>query len=180
MILGAKDGELSRELKLPMLILYGSGSILGAGIFVVIGEVFSRAGKLTPFSYLFSAIAITFTALAYAEAASRIPAAGGPIDYCERAFKSTKVANICAWLFTTAQIFSAATILTGFASYAAPYPSSYPGTYVIVAIALVVTFLAVLGIGESGWVMAVTTGLGILTLLSISVIGWGTPSLEDW
>lgn len=44
---GEEGGELSRELGAPMLAVYGAGTILGAGIFVLIGKVAGSAGSST-------------------------------------------------------------------------------------------------------------------------------------
>ena len=41
----AKRSDLAREVGRVPLIFYGTGTILGAGIFVVIGEVLGRVDK---------------------------------------------------------------------------------------------------------------------------------------
>ena len=43
-----KRKNLAREVGLVPLIFYGTGTILGAGIFVVIGEVLGVARGLSP------------------------------------------------------------------------------------------------------------------------------------
>src|SRR5690554_2819914 len=77
---------LKRELGPVLLTLYGLGTILGAGIYVVIGEVAGTAGLLTPFAFVLAALVASLTALSFSELTARIPAAGGPIDYAREAF----------------------------------------------------------------------------------------------
>ena len=75
--------RLTRTISLPSLVFYGVGTILGAGVFVVIGEVIGEAGRLAPLAYIFAGLVAFATALSYAEIAARVPTAGGPIDYVE-------------------------------------------------------------------------------------------------
>lgn len=46
---------LKRTLSLPMVTLYGMGTILGAGIYVLIGEVAGVAGYRAPLAFLVAA-----------------------------------------------------------------------------------------------------------------------------
>ena len=47
---------LKRSLSLPMLVLYGLGTTIGAGIYALIGEIAGVAGYLAPFSFLLAAL----------------------------------------------------------------------------------------------------------------------------
>lgn len=42
------SNTLKRSLTLPLLTFYGLGTILGAGVYLLIGEVAGRAGMLAP------------------------------------------------------------------------------------------------------------------------------------
>lgn len=55
--------SLRRSLSLPVITLYGLGTILGAGIYVLIGEVASVAQTFAPFAFVFAAVIAGFTAL---------------------------------------------------------------------------------------------------------------------
>ena len=69
--------SLERSMGLGNLIFYGTGTILGAGIFVVIGEVMGKAGPGAPLAYGVAGLVAVFTALSFAEIGARIPTAGG-------------------------------------------------------------------------------------------------------
>ncbi|MGI9228150.1 MAG: APC family permease, partial [Gammaproteobacteria bacterium] len=49
------DTSLARRISLPLLTFYGLGTILGAGVYVLIGEVTLRAGEYAPLSFIFAA-----------------------------------------------------------------------------------------------------------------------------
>jgi len=81
------SSELSRELSLFHITMMGLGMMIGAGVFLGIGNAIYVAGPggvLLTFS-LNGAIAL-FTALSYAELSSAIPHAGGAYNFARLAF----------------------------------------------------------------------------------------------
>lgn len=161
-----QTGDLRRSITLPRLVLYGVGTILGAGIFVVIGEVLGEAGRLAPLAYIIAGLVAFATALSYAEISARVPTAGGPIDYIERALGNRHLASGTGWLLMIANTVSAATITSGFIGYLGVFVDVHDW----LAALLLVSFLgaiASLGMKASTWFMAITTIIGILTLLAV-------------
>lgn len=69
--------ELKRTLGLAECVFFGVGSILGAGIYTLIGKVAGMAGNLTWLAFLIASIAALFTAFSYAELSVAFPKAGG-------------------------------------------------------------------------------------------------------
>ena len=43
-----ESASLKRSLNLPLVVLYGLGNILGAGVYVLIGKVAGEAGFYAP------------------------------------------------------------------------------------------------------------------------------------
>ena len=74
-------GKLKRVVSLPVAILTGVGLILGAGIYVLIGEGAGLAGPALWMSFLFASLLAAFSALSYAELSSMFPKAGGSYEY---------------------------------------------------------------------------------------------------
>ena len=73
--------QLNRSIGLFALTFYGLGTILGAGIYVLIGSVAGRAGLFAPFSFALAALLAAFTALCFAELSSRFPKSAGEAVY---------------------------------------------------------------------------------------------------
>ena len=63
--------RLRRSLSLTLTTLYGLGTILGAGIYSLIGEVAGSAGMYAPVAFLVAALIAGFTGLTYAETVNR-------------------------------------------------------------------------------------------------------------
>ena len=48
--------SLRRALGLWLLVFYGLGTIIGAGIYVLVGEVAGKAGLAAPIAFLFAGL----------------------------------------------------------------------------------------------------------------------------
>ncbi len=161
-----QDTQLKRSVGIWQLVFYGSGTILGAGIFVVIGEVLGEAGRLTPLAYALAAIVAITSALSFAEMGARIPTAGGPIDYLERAFNLRWLGSGVGWVLIVANTVSAATIVTGFVAYLNSF-ASVPDWMATVVLVFALGGVAIAGMKESAWLMTFTTIIGIAALLAV-------------
>ena len=148
------------------LVLYGTGTILGAGIFVVIGEVIGEAGPLAPVAYAGAALVAIFTGLSYSEIAARLPSAGGPIAYVSKAFGGRLLPGLVGWTLVVANLVSAATITTGFTSYLLSL-LSVPNWLPTVLMVLLLGTVATIGMKQSAGFMAVTTSISLVALLVI-------------
>jgi amino acid transporter len=73
--------------------MLGIAAIIGAGIFALVGEASFRGGPGVIFLFIFAAIACGFSALCYAEFASKIPIAGSAYTYAYASF-----GELIAWI----------------------------------------------------------------------------------
>ena len=79
---------LARRISLPLLVLYGLGVTIGAGIYVLIGGTAEKAGFYAPISFLLAAIVVAFTGFSYAELSTRYPVSAGEAAYVKEGFRS--------------------------------------------------------------------------------------------
>jgi len=79
--IGGEGGGLRRTLGVFDLTLMGIAAIIGAGIFAMVGKASYSGGPAVAFLFVFTAVACGFSALCYAEFASRIPVAGSAYTY---------------------------------------------------------------------------------------------------
>ena len=78
--------SLKRSLSLWEVTLMGVGVILGAGIYVIIGEAVGLTGNAIWLAFIIGSIVATFSGLSYAELSSRYPKAGAEYTYVKQAF----------------------------------------------------------------------------------------------
>ncbi|MGE5315352.1 MAG: amino acid permease [Acidobacteriota bacterium] len=91
--LESEFGALKKNLTVRDLTAFGIAAIIGAGIFSTIGNASYSGGPAVIFLFIFTAIACTFSAFAYAEFASMIPVAGSAYTYSYVAF-----GELIAWI----------------------------------------------------------------------------------
>ena len=103
----AKDGvsdshggaSLTKVLNVRDLTLMGVAAVIGAGIFSTIGQAAYNGGPGVIFLFLLTAVTCGFTALCYAEFASRVPVAGSAYTYSYVTF-----GELAAWIIGWALI----------------------------------------------------------------------------
>jgi APA family basic amino acid/polyamine antiporter len=92
-------GALGKHLTSRDLTAFGIAAIIGAGIFSTIGKASADGGPAVIFLFIFTAIACSFAAFAYAEFASMVPVSGSAYTYSYVAF-----GEIIAWIIGWALI----------------------------------------------------------------------------
>ena len=162
--------SLKRSISLPLLIFYGLGNILGAGIYVLVGKVAGIAGLYAPFAFLVAALVATFTAFTYAELSSRFPLSAGEAIYIENGFNRSWLSIATGFLIILGGMVSAATIAKGAVGYLNVL-IPVPGPVVIVVLLVTLGAVAVWGITQSMLVAAMFTLMEIIGLLLIVWIG---------
>ncbi|NNM28940.1 MAG: amino acid permease [Akkermansiaceae bacterium] len=169
------EPSLKRSLSLPLLTLYGLGTILGAGIYVLIGEVAGNAGMRAPLAFLAAGVVAGFTGFSYAELSSRIPRSAGEAAYAGRAFRSRLPALGAGLGVVLTGIVSAATIANGFVGYLREFLPAHRELTIVVTV-LCLGSLAAWGVTESVIAAAVVTaleviGIGLVLALTGSALG---------
>lgn len=161
---------LKRILTLPLLVFYGLGTILGAGIYVLVGKVAGLAGLYAPVSFLLAALLTALTGLTYAELSARFPHSAGSALYVQEGFGSRPLSVLVGWLIALTGVLSSATLANGFVGYLRVFVE-VPDWLVIGALVLGFGLLAIWGIAESVTVAAVATVIeigGLLLILAVA------------
>ncbi|MFA4866632.1 MAG: amino acid permease [Pedobacter sp.] len=93
---GEHGSSLHKTLGVRDLTAFGIAAIIGAGIFSTIGKASADGGPAVIFLFIFTAIACSFAAFAYAEFASMVPVSGSAYTYSYVAFGEV-VAWVIGW-----------------------------------------------------------------------------------
>jgi len=167
--------ELKRTLGLAECIFFGVGSILGAGIYTLIGKVAGEAGNFIWLAFLIASIAALFTAFSYAELSAAFPKSGGEYVYAKKAF-GKKTGIFLGIIISLNGIISGATVSLGFAGYL----GALTGISLLVAsigIIILVFLVNISGIRQSSIVNIIFTIIEAAGLLFIIYVGF--PSIGD-
>lgn len=163
--------SLPRSLGWLSLAAYGLGAILGAGIYSVIGAAAAVAGEGMWLAFALSAFVALLTAVSYAELATMFPRAGAEYLYVRSALPDQHaVAFTVGILMAAATAATAATVAAAFGGYLSALLSVPVG---LVAALLIVCLAAVAmaGIKEATWTVAVFTCIEAAGLVVVVVFG---------
>ncbi len=149
--------NLKRAISLPFLTFYGIGTILGAGIYVLIGKVAGEAGLFTPFAFLLASVVAGFSGLSYCELSSRYPFSAGESRYAHEAFHIRWFSILIGWLIVITGVVSAATLGKGIVGYAQVI-IDIPEPFILTSLFIILAAIAIIGIKES---------VGFITIITI-------------
>ncbi len=158
--------RLKRTLTLPFVVFYGLGVTVGAGIYVLIGEVISRAGPYAPLSFLIAGFVMMFPAAAFAELTGRLPYAAAEAHFVEAGFHSKRLFLIVGLAVAVVGIISSAAIAHGAVGYLSQLIDIAPA-YLLVAVILITGIISGFGIRESIAFAALLTVIEIGGLMAI-------------
>jgi len=168
---------LKRVLGLTLVVLYGLGVTIGAGIYVLIGATAGQAGIYAPVSFCIAALVMAPTAASFAELSSRMPVSAGEAAYVREGLNSRGLALIVGLLVVTAGVVSAAAVAIGAAGYISVFIEA-PDGLIISLVVLAMGLAAAWGILESVFLAGVLTLIEIGGLALIVVAGIGNdPSI---
>jgi amino acid transporter len=96
----------------------GVGSMVGAGIFALLGAAGAVAGSAVWLSFLLAGAIAGLQGYSFAKLGALYPSGGGLLTYLSRGFGEGHIAGIGAWLFFTAGSIVVGMIASAFGGYA--------------------------------------------------------------
>jgi amino acid transporter len=165
---------LRRGITQWLLLFFIVGDIIGAGIYVLVGQVGAQVGGAIWAAFLVALILAVFTALSYAELVTKYPRAGGTATYAHSAFKIPFVSFMVAFAVASSGLFSAATLSRSFGGQYLQQFISVPTVLVAIVFVVVVALVNFWGISESVKLNMTFTLIEIFGLLLIVAIGIAT------
>jgi amino acid transporter len=166
------SAQLQRRLTLPLFTFYGLGSILGAGIYALVGKVAGYAGLFTPVAFVVASIIAALTGFSYAELSARYPRSGGEAIYTVRAFGIRTLSTLIGLLVVFSAIVSVGALTNAFVGYLQVFIPVARWVAVTITI-LVATGITVRGIKESALTATLFTLVEIGGLFLIIWVGRG-------
>jgi len=170
----SSENSLHRSMNLLVLRFYGLGTIIGAGIYVLIGEVAGLAGSFMPLSFIVAGLIALFTGLSYCELSSRFPYCAGVAIYADKAWQFNWLSGLSGWMMVLTGIVSAAAIANGFAAYLAVFVD-LPRHWAIVILCFALCATALYGIKLSATAVFLIT---LIELTGLAYVVWICAGME--
>lgn len=166
----AVAATLKRRLGLPLLVLYGTGITIGAGIYVLVGAVAGHAGAYAPWSFLLAAAIMALTVASYIELSSRFPVSAGEAAYVKAAFGSRSLSIFVGFLTIGIATISSAAVALGSAGYIQQF-LDWPRDLIVMAVVVLLGAVAAWGILESVVLASLFTLIEVGGLVAIIALG---------
>ncbi len=169
---------LRRRLGPVLLVLYGVGITVGAGIYVLIGTVAGHAGIHAPWAFALAAAVMALTVGSYAELSTRFPVSAGEAAYLREAFGSRLASTVVGLMTIVIGIVSSAAVAIGAAGYLGVFVP-LPRGALVVAVVLVLGAVAAWGILQSVVLASLFTliEVGGLVMVIAAALGADVPIL---
>jgi APA family basic amino acid/polyamine antiporter len=175
----AEKKSLHRTLGAFQLTMLGIGAIIGTGIFVLTSEAAQKAGPGMMWSFVIAGLVCVVAALCYSELASMVPVSGSAYTYTY-AVMGEMLAWTVGWALILEYAVAASAVSVGWSGYfvgllanagidlpqafvVGPYAGGIVNLPALV-IALLVTFLLMIGTTESARVNAVLVVIKVAAL----------------
>ena len=162
-----EESDLRRNVNLFQAVMYGVGLILGAGIYVLIGDVAGIAGNALWISFIISALIATCTGLSYAELSSLFPKSAAEYVYVKNAFGNNAAAFLAGWLIMFVAIVSAAAVAIGFSGYFSSLFPQFDPLFSATALVILLSIVSFVGIKES---VLMNTAFTFIELAGLAII----------
>ena len=173
------EPTLHRTIGPVQMALYGLGSMLGAGIYGLIGKAAGVAGNAAWLAFIVALVAALLTALSYASLGSRYPRAAGAAYVTERAYGFPLLSFMVGLALVCSGLTSIATQSQVFAANIAALfgIEIIPVSWLALGFLLILTGIVFRGIRESMWVNVLCTLVeagGLVLVVAVGASYWGS------
>jgi APA family basic amino acid/polyamine antiporter len=162
----AAADSLARRLGLGDAVVLGLGSMIGAGVFVVLAPAARAAGRWLLVGLAVAGLVAFANATASAQLAARYPTSGGSYVY-GRERLGPWAGFLAGWSFVVGKTASLAAMALTFAAYAAPPGWQRPAA---VAVVVVLTAVGYRGVTRTARLSRVLVAV-VLVVLGLVVVG---------
>ena len=173
----AEQGDVSdlrQRITQRRMLLFILGDVLGAGVYVLIGQVAAAVGGAVWAPFLLALAFAMLTAFSYAELVTKYPRAGGAAVFVQRAFHNSLLSFIVGFAMMSAAVTAAASLAVAFAGDYLTQFISVNATVAALVFIVLVALLNLRGIEESMKVNVVLTVIEVGGLILAIVLGFAT------
>ena len=173
--------ESRRALSVRQAAFIGVGSMIGAGIFALLGAAGEVAGAAVWLSFLLAGVVAGLQGYSFARLGARFPTGGGFVEYVVRGWGDGHLTGVIAWMLLAVNSIVTAMVAVSVGSYASAAVADNDAWIkpFAVLVLIVMTGLNILGsqaVARAQTVVVVIV-VGILTVFSVATLANLNPDL---
>ncbi len=148
-------------------VFLGIGSMVGAGIFVLLGEAGAIAGNLVWISFLLGGIIALLSGYSLAKLASTYPSRGGIVEYLVQGYGEGIFSGSMSVLFYLSAMVAIAMVAKTFGTYASMMMGSYSLFWANTYSVLILLFFVLINLSGSS---SIARSENIIVIIKLSII----------
>lgn len=164
-----------RKLSLTGSVALGTGVMIGAGIFALVGQVAELAGGWVPWAFLAGAVVVAFSSYSYVRYSATNPSSGGIAMLLKAAYGPGVVAGSFSLFMYVSMILAESLLGRTFGTYVLrPFGLQGSALWVPVLAVAAITAAALVNLVGNRWVersATVTAGIKIVGIAVLAVAG---------
>jgi len=170
----------NQKLSLTGSVSLGTGVMIGAGIFVLMGQIAELVGDLFPIAFLAGAIVVGFSSYSYVKFSNAYPSSGGVVKFLTKAYQPGTAAGTLSLLMYASMVVAQSLVAGTFGAYTLRlFPEEYAGYASalgvgLLALAFIVNVLGNKIIGATATITAIikVAGIALLAIAGLAIAGF--------
>lgn len=148
----------------------GTGVMIGAGIFALLGQVAELAGALFPISFLAGAVITLFSAYTYIKMSNTFPSAGGIGMFFVKAYGKGVITASASLMMALTMIINQSLVARTFGTYTLQLFNIGPGSYLVPVLGVgLLIFAFIVNISSNKFIGPFTSFMSLLKIIGIII-----------
>jgi amino acid transporter len=162
----------SGSLTLTGAVSLGTGVMIGAGIFALLGQVAELAGQCFPAAFVIGAVVAAFSSYAYIKTSNAYPSAGGIAMYLKKAYGKTVITGFSALLMAFSMVINESLVARTFGTYTLQLFDIQQGSFLIPVLGVILlVFAFIVNISGNDVIEKISFSMALIKIGGIAVFG---------
>jgi amino acid transporter len=179
------ENKKTEKVKLSLLgsVSLGTGVMIGAGIFVLMGQITELVGDLFPIAFIVGAVIVGFSSYSYVKFSNAFPSSGGVAKFFTKAYGPGTATGSFSLLMYVSMVVAESLVAGTFGTYTLRlFPEEYAGYasilgVLLIAIAYIINISGNKVIESTATVTAIIKVVGIALLAISGLVISGLPTI---
>ena len=159
-----------KKISLIGSVSLGTGVMIGAGIFVLMGQIAALVGDLFPLAFVAGAVVVGFSSYSYVKFSNAYPSSGGIVKFLNKSYGPGTATGTFSLLMYVSMVIAESLVANTFGSYTLRlFPAEYSG-YASVLGVILIAVAYVVNISGNKTIELTATFTAIIKIIGIAIL----------